>query len=122
VKYGDNRYQFDQTQQGQYAQQTGAATGQMLQQVGSYFMSDIRMKENIAPGRRGLSDLLKLGSYSYNYKGKPERTQSIMAQDVEKIAPELVKEFDGIKMVDSYGLLGMTMKAVQDLAKKMEKK
>ena len=122
VKYGDNRYQFDQTQQGQYAQQTGAATGQMLQQAGSYFMSDIRMKENIAPGRRGLSDLLKLGSYSYNYKGKPERTQSIMAQDVEKIAPELVKEFDGIKMVDSQGLLGMTMKAVQDLAKKMEKK
>ena len=122
ARLGDNRYQFDRTQQGQYAQQTGAATGQMLQQAGSYFMSDIRMKENIVPGRRGLSDLLKLRSYSYNYKDKPEKTQSIMAQDVEKVAPELVKVFDGIKMVDSYGLLGMTMKAVQDLAKKMEKK
>lgn len=115
-------YGIDKQIEQQNAQQAGATTGQILQQGAQYMMSDIRMKENIVPGRRGLSDLLKLRSYSYNYKDKPERTQSIMAQDVEKVAPELVKEFDGIKMVDSYGLLGMTMKAVQDLAKKMEKK
>jgi hypothetical protein len=120
MAYGQNMQ--NQQYQQQNAQNAGATTGQMLQQGVEYFMSDIRMKENIVPGRRGLSDLLKLGSYSYNYKGKPERTQSIMAQDVEKVAPEFVKEFDGIKMVDSQGLLGMTMKAVQDLAKKMEKK
>jgi hypothetical protein len=90
---------------------------------GGFHISDIRMKEDIQPGRRGLSDLMKLRTSTFNYKGTPERkTQSVMAQDLEKVAPEFVKEFDGIKMVDSYGLLGMTMKAVQDLAKKMEKK
>lgn len=88
----------------------------------SYAMSDVRVKENIAPGRRGLSDLLKLRSYTYKYKGAPRVTQSVMAQDLEKVAPEFVAETDeGLKMVDTYGLLGMTMQAVKDLAEKVEK-
>lgn len=125
----DNWLRYQQIQNQNNAG-TGAAVGQgigALANLGSEYLkykaSDIRVKENIAPGRRGLSDLLKLKQYRYNYKGQPEKTQSVMAQDLEKVAPEFVKETpEGIKMVDTYGLLGMTMKAVQDLAKKVEEK
>jgi len=85
------------------------------------FGSDIRIKEDIAPGRRGLSDLRKLKQYAYKYKGLPEQHQGIMAQDLEKVAPEFVHEFGGIKTIDGYGLLSMTMNAVQELDKKLRK-
>lgn len=89
---------------------------------GNWNASDIRVKEDIQPGRRGLSDILKLRSFTYRYKGTPRITQSVMAQDLEKVAPEFVKENEqGVKLVDTYGLLGMTMKAVQELAEKVER-
>lgn len=95
---------------------------QRQQASGGTNVSDIRAKEDIAPGRRGLTDLLKLKTHTYRYKGTPKITQSVMAQDLEKIAPEFVVEDpSGLKMVDSYGLLGMTMQAVKELAKKVEK-
>lgn len=98
------------------------ANRQQQQNQQGWRASDIRAKEDIAPGRRGLTDLLKLRTHTYRYKGTPKVTQSVMAQDLEKIAPEFVVEDpSGLKMVDSYGLLGMTMKAVQELAKKVEK-
>lgn len=90
------------------------------------FLSDVAVKENLAPGRRGLSDLRRVAVHSYNYKPEvdPTRkpTQGVIAQELEKVAPELViKTDDGPLMVDGYGLLSMTMKAVQDLDKKIDK-
>lgn len=107
---------------GQAAGQLGsAAVGGFFDWLKSRQASDIRVKEDIAPGRRGLTDLIKLRQYTYRYKGHPSLTQSIMAQDLEKVAPEFVHEIGGIKHVDAYALLGMTMQAVKDLAKKVEK-
>jgi hypothetical protein len=99
----------------------GGIAGSALQGIGSsmFKASDARVKESIGPGRRGLSDLKKLRQYSFRYKGMPEFHQGVMAQDLEKVAPELVREFDGIKAVDTYGLLSMTMNAVKELDEKL---
>jgi hypothetical protein len=119
----DSRYAADKGAQAAKYQAIGSATGSLL---GAIPWSDIRVKENIAPGRRGLADLVKLGVYSYNYKPflDPSRraTMGLMAQDLEKVAPELVVESEqGIKAVDSYGLLAMTINAVKELEARTKK-
>lgn len=79
-------------------------------------LSDIRVKENIEE-LPSLSKLREIPVYSYNYTFEPERRRvGVMAQDVERVAPELVEEgADGLKRVDSYGLLALTINAVKEL-------
>lgn len=85
-------------------------------------MSDIRLKEHITPSSKGLSALRKLPVYDYNYKGDPHPTTGVMAQDLEKVAPELVHETPIGKAVDLYGLLSLTMNSVKELDKKVSKR
>jgi hypothetical protein len=85
--------------------------------VGALFASDVGFKQDIAPGRRGLSDVVKLKTYNYTYIDDEDKDtqQGILAQDLEKIAPEFVVETPRGKMVNSYGLLAMTVEAVKEL-------
>ncbi len=67
--------------------------------------SDIRLKTNIEPFESPRS-ILDLGVYSYNYKRDLETKEvGLIAQEVEKVAPELVREHDGFKSVQ-YDRLG----------------
>jgi hypothetical protein len=123
----DSRYAADQGAKAAKYGAIGEGFGAIINKIpfGKVF-SDVRVKENIAPGRRGLADLVKLGVYSYNYKPflDPSRkpTMGIMAQDLEKVAPEMVVESEGgIKAVDSYGLLAMTINAVKELEARTKK-
>jgi hypothetical protein len=80
-------------------------------------LSDVRAKENIQEVGPGLTALSEIPTYTYNYKGDPTPRLGVMAQDVERVAPILVNERpDGLKEVDSYGLLALTMMAVKELA------
>jgi hypothetical protein len=80
-------------------------------------LSDIRVKENIREESPALSALLSIPTYSYNYTFEPGvRRMGVMAQDVEQVAPNLVHDGpDGLKRVDQYGLLTLTMAAVKEL-------
>jgi hypothetical protein len=122
----DSRYAADQGAKAAKYQAIGQGVGSIAGLIKPFKISDVRVKENIAPGRRGLADLMKLGVYSYNYKPflDPSRraTMGLMAQDLEKVAPELVVESEqGIKAVDSYGLLAMTINAVKELEARTKK-
>lgn len=72
---------------GQFAQAGGQAAG-------AYY-SDKRMKKDIEPA--GKDGVLGLKTYEYRYKGEskdaPKHT-GYMAQDVQKVLPEAVEEFD----------------------------
>lgn len=66
--------------------------------TGSYMTSDKRLKSNINPFERGLADILKMETYSFQYNGKAgiENTDlqyGLLAQDLKEIAPELVGTF-----------------------------
>lgn len=60
-------------------------------------MSDARVKEDIS--RVGYADN-GLPIYLYRYKGSPRFEIGLMAQDVEKVAPQAVEEVDGLKLVN----------------------
>jgi hypothetical protein len=60
-------------------------------------MSDVRLKEDIR--RVGMTDG-GLPVYTYRYKGHPQTHMGVMAQEVEKVNPDAVREIGGYKAVD----------------------
>ena len=60
--------------------------------------SDEKLKTNINDTKYGLSDILKLRGVDFNWKEKFEgkRDVGFIAQEVQEIIPELVKEVDTI--------------------------
>ena len=88
-----------------YVVGTGSINNVLTQSVETY--SDRRLKENIVlyPVNK---DILSLNTYTYNYKSKPGDTDiGVIAQEVEAIAPHIVKEHGGMKTVqyDRFGVL-----------------
>ena len=83
------------TDWGAIAQGVGTAAG-----AAAMMMSDIRVKENIKP----IGKLYGYDWYEFNYKdgfGMPKGKQiGVIAQEVEKINPEAVKQINGIKYVN----------------------
>jgi hypothetical protein len=65
--------------------------------VSAYKASDRRLKTDIK--RVGTLDN-GLPVYSYRYTGSPQFELGLMAQDVEKVKPEAVREIAGYKAVN----------------------
>lgn len=74
------------------------------------FRSDRRLKENIIEvGRTNLD----LTLYEFNYIGDPKRYRGVMADEVEKVAPDaVIRDDKGFAHV-RYGMLGIEMSEVQ---------
>jgi hypothetical protein len=78
------------------AQQFGAIAGG-LGSLAKFWPSDARLKEDVAPVGT-LFDGTPV--YGYRYKGAGAYHIGLLAQDVEKIAPQAVTEIGGYKAVD----------------------
>ena len=95
---GDYGGQSTMTQPGPSNMQTlGQIAG-----IAAMFMSDERLKENIT--KVGAFNGLNL--YEFNYIWSPEKFIGFMAQEVERVVPEAVKELFGYKAVDYALVLG----------------
>lgn len=94
--------------------QTGATLG------GAAIMaSDMALKENIQPldGKASLAVLLKLGGYEYSWKDTGEEAMGVLAQEVEKVLPDLVvRAKEGHLMVDYAGIVAIAVQAIRYLA------
>jgi hypothetical protein len=64
--------------------------------------SDERLKENITQ----IGSFNGLGVYEFNYLWSPTKMIGFIAQEVEKVLPEAVKEVLGYKAVDYGKVLG----------------
>ena len=89
-------------------------------------ISDRRYKSNIQDSQvSGLNVIEKLKTYSYRkeYDGKIEDIScGIMAQDVQKYAPEaFYKNPDGAYTYETFALVPYLIKAIQELNQKIEK-
>jgi hypothetical protein len=83
--------------------------------------SDRRSKENIIPIRYGLADLMKLQSVSYDLIDTHVEQIGFIAQDVQKVVPEVVsvdaKGWYGL----SYGnLVALAVKSIQELKTELD--
>ena len=83
--------------------------------------SDRRLKENIVSLKPNYS-ILELNTYTYNYISKAGDTEiGVIAQETEKIVPEIVKEHAGFKTVQ-YDRIGvLLLPIVKELTDKINR-
>ena len=89
--------------------------------------SDVRLKENIKPIESALDKVSKLQGVTFNWKNKSEDILDIkedigfIAQDVQKVLPELVRENDnGMLSMRHQGITPILLEAIKELKAEIE--
>jgi hypothetical protein len=85
--------------------------------------SDMRLKANIISLGSTLSKLLQIDGKTYTMKKDKTQKQKIgvLAQDIEKVFPELVSETKGIKSVNYQGLVPVLINSIKEQEEKIER-
>jgi hypothetical protein len=84
--------------------------------------SDERLKENISTYQNSIDIIKELKGVSFQWKKDGKKSGGVIAQDVEKVLPELVgtkKSLDGGEetlTVNYDGLIGVLIEAIKDLS------
>ena len=82
--------------------------------------SDINLKTNIKKIDDPLEKVMQLNGVSFDWKHMQESSVGVIAQDVEKILPEIVRNAeDGHKTLNYNGLIGLLVEAVKELQQKI---
>ena len=81
--------------------------------------SDRRLKDNITPLENVLDRVHQLIPSRYNYLGNDDETVGLIAQDVEKIFPELVYQNGEYKALAYDNFTILAIKAIQELTDKV---
>jgi len=106
------------------------ATGDVI--AYSSTASDIRLKENVENLELGLETIMKLRPVSYDWKHKEEKDKKdygLIAQEVEKVLPILVKEkpllytgeMEIFKTLSYERLIPILIKSIQELSEEINK-
>jgi len=82
--------------------------------------SDISLKKNIATIDNPLAKILQLRGVTFNWKKDNSPSVGLIAQEVEKVFPELVGEADGHKTVEYGNLVAPLIEAVKAQQKEIE--
>ncbi|MDB9724202.1 tail fiber domain-containing protein [Polaribacter sp.] len=85
--------------------------------------SDARLKANIISLGSTLSKLLQIDGKTYTMKRDKNQKQKIgvLAQDIEKVFPELVSESKGIKSVNYQGLVPVLINSIKEQEEKIKR-
>ena len=85
--------------------------------------SDARLKANIVSLGATLSKLLQIDGKSYTMKKDESEKQKIglLAQDIEKVFPELVSESHGVKSVNYQGLVPVLINAMKEQEERIKR-
>ena len=87
-------------------------------------VSDKRLKENVIEIDGALDTIHNLRGVTFNWKEEEEKGTDeqigFIAQEVEKVYPQLVEGEEGNKSVNVVGLVSVLTKTVQELTQKVE--
>ena len=75
--------------------------------------SDRELKDNIMPIVDPIGILNQLDGVGFTWKHNGEQSYGIIAQELEKVLPELVHEVDGYKMVSYIPLIAFLIQAIK---------
>ena len=83
--------------------------------------SDVRVKENIKTIDNSLEKVSKLRGVEFNKIGNNEKSIGVIAQEIEKVIPEVVKIDDkGMKSVAYGNISGLLIEAIKELKAEIE--
>ena len=83
--------------------------------------SDIAYKSDIKPITNTLDKIQQITGYKYKLDNASIDSMGVIAQDVEKVFPELVHGDEGSKTLQYSGLIGVLVEAIKDLSAKVKK-
>ena len=81
--------------------------------------SDVNLKDNIQTIVNPLDKIIKLNGVTFNWKENQKPSIGVIAQELEKVLPELVTQGD-IKSVNYNGLIGVLIEAVKEQQKQIQ--
>ena len=105
------------------------SNGDVIAYSSTLTASDKRLKENIVPLDSSLDKINKLQGVKYDWKNKDKGTNQLglIAQEVEKVVPEVVKEvkdglgdISGMKVVNYTALVPVLIEAIKEQQKELE--
>ena len=85
-------------------------------------LSDSSLKENVSVIDNALDKIIKIDGVNFNWKSSGKESMGVIAQEVEKILPQLIDEFDNLKSVNYNGLIGLLIEAIKELNDKIDSK
>jgi len=96
-----------------------ASTLRATADVVAYYSSDKRLKENITPIKDAIGKIKQMGGYEFDWNDKQETFEGhdygVIAQEVEKVLPELVKDReDGFKGVRYEKLASVLIEGIKE--------
>ena len=90
--------------------------------VTAYNTSDERLKENIETITDALHKVSKMRGVSFTSKKDGKKCIGVIAQELQKVVPEVVEEGEDGYLYVAYGnIIGVLINAINDLAEKVER-
>ena len=86
--------------------------------IGAYAASDEKLKEDIKSIDDALAIVNQLDGKMFKFIDGP-KSGGVVAQEVEKVLPDIIGEKDGYKTVDYHALIGILINAVKELDKRI---
>lgn len=84
-------------------------------------LSDLEYKTDVEPINNAVGILKQLDGVSFKWKKTGHKSYGVIAQEVEKILPEIVDINNDVKSVNYQALIGFLIEAVKELSDKVEK-
>ena len=84
-------------------------------------VSDQRLKKNVHPITNALDKVQRLNGVTFNWKKNGVKSLGLIAQDVEKVVPELVGTGpEGMKTIQYGNLVGLLVEAIKEQQKEID--
>jgi hypothetical protein len=84
-------------------------------------LSDANLKDNVKTLEGALADINSIRGVTFNWKRDGSKGAGVIAQEVEKVLPDLVLGSSGKQRAVNYnGLIGVLIEAVKELSKEVE--
>jgi hypothetical protein len=78
-------------------------------------LSDVEYKENIITITNAVNTINQIDGVSFSWKENGLKSYGVIAQDIEKIMPELVSTAEGTKSVNYSGIIAFLINSVKEL-------
>ncbi len=113
------RFHVDTVERGRFDDAGLDVTGSILASGTITPNSDIAFKKDIKPLSNVLNKITQLLGVNFTYKSNDEKSMGLLAQDVEKVFPELIRGEEGKKSLNYMGLTGALVEAIKELSAKV---
>lgn len=82
--------------------------------------SDINLKTNIQTIENPIDKLLEINGVTFNWIENEKASVGVIAQDVEKVLPQLVNDMGSHKVVNYNGLIGLLVECIKHQQKQID--